>query len=223
MKKILSVILCGMSIMLMCVVGTNHVNASTPATMAIAAGDDDDDRGNEIKKTDAEKHAEKMPEKRSSGKGVAPKESMARQLARLDARANFAEAISVAVISASKETDYDLSQYAGDDEEGMNVEDAISRSKTWKRSISDVIINNTIEVMKNVFYNKKTRKYTVYVCLEYNGKISEMVDQITNNVRQKVSDKDRQKIEANLDAFEQEIEAKLKSRVSNDENNGNNE
>lgn len=222
MKKILFVIMCGMVVMLMSVVGTIQVKASSPAMMANASVDDDE-RGDKVKKTDAEEHAEKMPEKRSAGKGVAPKESMARQLARLDARANFAEAISAAVISAAKETDNDLSQYAGDDEEGMNVEDAGTRAKAWKQSITQEVVNNTVEVMKDVYYNKRTRKYTVYVCLEYNGKVAEMVDKVVKNVRTKISDKDRKRIEANLDAFEQEIEAKLKSRVSNDENNSNNE
>ncbi|MBR2114899.1 MAG: hypothetical protein IJ929_09580 [Prevotella sp.] len=217
MKRIISVILCSMVVVLMSVVGSSQAKALVLATVAIAT--DDDDRGDEVKLTEAEKYAEKMPEKRSAGKGVAPKESMARQLARLDARANFAEAISAAVTSAAKDTGGDLSQYAGDDEEGMNVEDAASRAKTWKESISREIINNTIEVKKNVFYNKRTRKYTVYVCLEYNGEVSNMVNQVVKNVRQKVSDKDRKRIEANLDAFEQEIEAKLKTRISNDKNN----
>jgi hypothetical protein len=222
MKKCLSAIMYGIVVMLMSVAGTIQVEASSPVMMTNASVDDDE-RGDEVKKTDAENYAEKMPEKRSAGKGVAPKESMARQLARLDARANFAEAISAAVSSAAKDTDFDLSQYAGDEEEGMNAEDAASRAKTWRQSITQEVINNTVEVKKNVFYNKRTHKYTVYVCLEYNGKVAEMVDKVVKKVRTKVSDKDRKRIDANLDAFEQEIEAKLKNRVSNDENNSNNE
>jgi hypothetical protein len=211
-----------MVVVLMSVIGTSKVKASVHVMLAVAAVDDDE-RGDEVKQTEAEKYAEKMPEKRSAGKGIAPKESMARQLARLDARANFAETISAAIIAASKETECDLTQYAADDEEGMNAEDAASRAKAFRQSITQEVINNTVEVKKNVFYNKRTRKYTVYVCLEYNGEVSEMIDKVVKKVRTKVSDKDRKRIDANLDAFEQEVESKLKSRVSNDENNRNNE
>lgn len=222
MKNILTVILCSMVVVLMFFIGTSQVKASVPVMQAVSAVDDDE-RGDEVKQTEAEKYAEKMPEKRSAGKGVAPKESMARQLARLDARANFAETISAAIIAGAKEAECDLTQYAADDEEGMSAEDAERRAKAFRQSITQEVINNTVEVKKNVFYNKRTRKYTVYVCLEYNGEVSEMINQVVKKVRTKVSDKDRKRIDANLDAFEQEIEAKLKSRISNEEKNRNNE
>ena len=217
MKKSFTSVLVSVSFIL-CLVGTMPANSSS-MTIFSTSTTDDDDRGEEVKKTKSELYAEKMPEKRSAGKGVAPKETMARQLARLDARANFAEAISSSVISASKETDCDLTQYAGDDEEGMSVDDAGGRAKTFKQSITEEVIRNTVEVMKNTFFNKRTHKYTVYVCLEYNGEVSNLIDQVVKKVRQKVSDKDRRRIEANLDQFEQEIEKKLKNRIKESEDN----
>lgn len=75
--------------------------------------------GKEMKLTEAESYALKKPGTRAAGKGVSSRESVAVQVARAQARAAFAEAISSAVNSALKISGFDVSQYAGDDEEGV--------------------------------------------------------------------------------------------------------
>lgn len=165
--------------------------------------------GKEMKLTEAESYALKKPGTRAAGKGVSSRESVAVQVARTQARAAFAEAISSAVNSALKISGFDVSQYAGDDEEGHEVSDGAEKTNTMIKSVSKQVIENTQVVKTNKFYNKKTRKYTVFVCLEYNGDIAKLSKEIANKVSQKISDEQRMKIDFELENFEKEIEKEL--------------
>ena len=99
--------------------------------------------GKEMKLTEAESYALKKPGTRAAGKGVSSRESVAVQVARTQARAAFAEAISSAVNSALKISGFDVSQYAGDDEEGHEVSDGAEKTNTMIKSVSKQVIENT--------------------------------------------------------------------------------
>lgn len=173
--------------------------------------------GKEMKLTEAESYALKKPGTRAAGKGVSSRESVAVQVARTQARAAFAEAISSAVNSALKISGFDVSQYAGDDEEGHEVSDGAEKTNTMIKSVSKQVIENTQVVKTNKFYNKKTRKYTVFVCLEYNGDIAKLSKEIANKVSQKISDEQRMKIDFELENFEKEIEKELGNNTEEDD------
>lgn len=173
--------------------------------------------GKEMKLTEAESYALKKPGTRAAGKGVSSRESVAVQVARAQARAAFAEAISSAVISALKISGFDVSQYAGDDEEGHEVSDGAEKTNTMIKSVSKQVIENTQVVKTNKFYNKKTRKYTVFVCLEYNGDIAKLSKEIANKVSQKISDEQRMKIDFELENFEKEIEKELGNNTTEED------
>lgn len=173
--------------------------------------------GKEMKLTEAESYALKKPGTRAAGKGVSSRESVAVQVARAQARAAFAEAISSAVNSALKISGFDVSQYAGDDEEGHEVSDGAEKTNTMIKSVSKQVIENTQVVKTNKFYNKKTRKYTVFVCLEYNGDIAKLSKEIANKVSQKISDEQRMKIDFELENFEKEIEKELGNNTTEDD------
>lgn len=173
--------------------------------------------GKEMKLTEAESYALKKPGTRAAGKGVSSRESVAVQVARAQARAAFAEAISSAVNSALKISGFDVSQYAGDDEEGHEVSDGAEKTNTMIKSVSKQVIENTQVVKTNKFYNKKTRKYTVFVCLEYNGDIAKLSKEIANKVSQKISDEQRMKIDFELENFEKEIEKKLGNNTTEED------
>lgn len=173
--------------------------------------------GKEMKLTEAESYALKKPGTRAAGKGVSSRESVAVQVARAQARAAFAEAISSAVNSALKISGFDVSQYAGDDEEGHEVSDGAEKTNTMIKSISKQVIENTQVVKTNKFYNKKTRKYTVFVCLEYNGDIAKLSKEIANKVSQKISDEQRMKIDFELENFEKEIEKELGNNTTEED------
>ena len=173
--------------------------------------------GKEMKLTEAESYALKKPGTRAAGKGVSSRESVADQVARAQARAAFAEAISSAVNSALKISGFDVSQYAGDDEEGHEVSDGAEKTNTMIKSVSKQVIENTQVVKTNKFYNKKTRKYTVFVCLEYNGDIAKLSKEIANKVSQKISDEQRMKIDFELENFEKEIEKELGNNTTEED------
>lgn len=173
--------------------------------------------GKEMKLTEAESYALKKPGTRAAGKGVSSRESVAVQVARAQARAAFAEAISSAVNSALKISGFDVSQYAGDDEEGHEVSDGAEKTNTMIKSVSKQVIENTQVVKTNKFYNKKTRKYTVFVCLEYNGDIAKLSKEIANKVSQKISDEQRMKIGFELENFEKEIEKELGNNTTEED------
>ena len=173
--------------------------------------------GKEMKLTEAESYALKKPGTRAAGKGVSSRESVAVRVARAQARAAFAEAISSAVNSALKISGFDVSQYAGDDEEGHEVSDGAEKTNTMIKSVSKQVIENTQVVKTNKFYNKKTRKYTVFVCLEYNGDIAKLSKEIANKVSQKISDEQRMKIDFELENFEKEIEKELGNNTTEED------
>ena len=173
--------------------------------------------GKEMKLTEAESYALKKPGTRAAGKGVSSRESVAVQVARAQARAAFAEAISSAVNSALKISGFDVSQYAGDDEEGHEVSDGAEKTNTMIKSVSKQVIENTQVVKTKKFYNKKTRKYTVFVCLEYNGDIAKLSKEIANKVSQKISDEQRMKIDFELENFEKEIEKELGNNTTEED------
>lgn len=173
--------------------------------------------GKEMKLTEAESYALKKLGTRAAGKGVSSRESVAVQVARAQARAAFAEAISSAVNSALKISGFDVSQYAGDDEEGHEVSDGAEKTNTMIKSVSKQVIENTQVVKTNKFYNKKTRKYTVFVCLEYNGDIVKLSKEIANKVSQKISDEQRMKIDFELENFEKEIEKELGNNTTEED------
>lgn len=167
--------------------------------------------GSEVFKTEAELYAEAMPGKRASGKGISASESAARQLAEADARAQFSRAIDAAIISASKSVGFDITQYAGGDNEGQTVTDGGLQQNTLVKSISSNIVANTNVVKMNKFYGKD-RKFTVFVCLEYNGSIAEIAKKAAQQIQQRIPDEDRKKIQDENSKFEQEIEKGLSEK-----------
>lgn len=204
---------------------TASMNSCTSAfAVAVAFADDDDNPdGKEIKLTAAEEYALKEPGKRAAGKGVSARESMAQQLAEMNARRQFSDALSAAILSACKEFGLQFTQYAGDDEEGMNIADEGSKATTLVKSISENVIKNTTVVKKNKFFKKKNRRYTIYVCLEYNGSVAEMAEEATKSLKQKVSGDDRAKLEREMKDFEAEIEKQLKKQNQDEDEEDENE
>ena len=175
--------------------------------------------GGEVKLTEAEEYALKKPGTRSSGKGVSSRESAAMSRARLEARAAFAEAISSAVLSAARASGFDLTKYAGSETEGHEMTDGGEKQNNLLTSIAQEVIGGSPVVKTNKFFNKSTRMYTIFVCLEYNGDVEKLAKQVTNTLKNSISDEDRLKIEYNLDQFEQKIENNLKKGNDGQEDN----
>lgn len=161
--------------------------------------------GTELKKTESEEYALLSPATRSSGMGISAYESSARQLAELDARSQFSNKIDAAVKAAAKIAGVDYDQYSGANNEGANVSDESRKQNTYQMSVSQNIVRQTNVVKMNKFYGKD-RKYTIFVCIEYNGAIADIVKQSAESLKQRVSDTDREKLNQENEKFEKDIE-----------------
>lgn len=226
MKKNILFMTFGMAAMLMTEVNESFAISKNTIKAEILMPSDDDDRGDKVDLTDAEKYAMKEPAKRKSGKGQSFKETSARMQARLAARGNFAESLSAAVVSAAKNVYGENQQiitddYVKDDEESNELathNEAGEKQSTLLKSIANEVIQNTVEVKMDKFYNKKKRRYTIYVCLEYNGEVKDMVEKTVKKIRSRIPEQDRKRIDENLEKFEFEIEQELnKQGGSSDE------
>lgn len=161
--------------------------------------------GQEVRLSEAEEYALRAPGKRAAGKGVSSNESMAQQLAETEARRAFSDAIAASVTAAAKRSGFDITQYAGGEEDGQAVTDGGEKQNTLAKSVSNEIVASTVVVKKSKFYNSSNKRFTVYVCLEYDGDVAEMAKKAVQQVKQRVSDEDRIKIEYNLEKFEEEV------------------
>lgn len=169
---------------------------------------DDNSYGVEVKKTDTELYAEQAPGKRSAANGQAFTKEAAEQLARNNARAKFAEAIETAVISAAKTVYGEMSEFAADEESGESGTEGGQKQYTLAQSIAEQAIANT-NVVKTQTFRANNNRYTVFVCLEYNGEVAELAANIAQQVKQRVSEKSRQRIESDLSKFEEEVKFEL--------------
>lgn len=164
--------------------------------------------GEEVFQTKSEKMATEAPGKRAYGKGVSFNESSARQLAETDARAQLSRALETAIVSASKAVGFDITQYSGSDSEGMAVTDGGMQQNTLSKSVSSNIISGAAVINTDKYYGKN-RQYTVFVCLEYNGSVADIAKKVTEQIKQRVSDKDRAAIQQENRKFEEEVEKAL--------------
>lgn len=184
---------------------------------SIVAWSDDDERGGKVKLTDAEAYALKKPITRASGEGQSSRPNLARQYAADDARSALSQALESALLRASKNTDSDLSQYLGSDDDAENLYETESRKNNLAKEICQNVLKGTPIVKMDKFYNKKNKRYTVIVCVEYIGDPSDMAKETVKNLKNRLSDDDKKKFESDLDKVEMELEKELLNNASKDE------
>lgn len=148
--------------------------------------------------------AEEAPSIRKVGNGQHFKESSAKNLAEAQARGEFARSMAAAILSATEELGVSLDLYAGDANEGMMVRDQSSESGDYVMSIASEIVKNT-HVIKTSRYIKPNNQYNVYVCLEYMGGENQMVQDIEDALKEKISPDQRQILEQRHDKFRQRV------------------
>ena len=144
---------------------------------------------------------EQAPYKRAYGNGQHFKEATARNIAELQARAMFARKIEAAVLAATEDIGVSLEKYAADDQSGEGNDLAMS--------IAQQVIRNT-HTIKTTRYLKSNNQFTVFVCMEYAGDENTLVDHIEQNVKDRISQDDRAKIEQRHNQFRQRILGNLK-------------
>lgn len=153
---------------------------------------------------------EQKPALRSVGSGTNFKEATAKQTANTQALAEYATKISAAVEAACEEVGVSLAKYAGDDTTGMFVSDQSSEGGNLASIVAKQTVRNTT-VIKTERYIKSNKEYLIYVCIEYSGDLSDLIRETEENLKDKISEADRQKLEARHEDFRKRMETKMNS------------
>lgn len=147
---------------------------------------------------------EQAPMKRAYGNGQHFKESSARNIAELQARAMLARKIETAVLSATEDLGVSLEKYAADDQSGRTVTDQSAEGNDLAMSIAQQVIRNT-HTIKTSRYMKPNNQYNIFVCMEYMGDENELSEQIEEALKDQISESDRAKIEKRHNDFRQRV------------------
>lgn len=179
------------------------------AILSVNVWADNGDYGDKVKLTESESYALKKPATRASGKGTSMRENIARQKAMDDARGALSQSLEMAIMNASKNLSYEIEEFSASDEDGQSLYEGGSRSNTLSKTISQNVLKGTPIVKEDKFYKKQNRMYTVFVCVEYNGSVEDLAEATVKELRNRIPDKDRSRIDSELDKWQKEIENEL--------------
>lgn len=148
------------------------------------------------------------PKVRAYGSGSHFKEATALSLAEANARAMMARKIETAVIAATEEIGISLEQYAAGREDSQWVTDQSGQSGSLVQSVAQELVRNT-HVIETSRYYGQNNQFTVFVCIEFLGKETDMAKAAEKAMKEKIKAEDRAKIEARHDEFRERIMNKL--------------
>lgn len=159
--------------------------------------------------------AMQKPEQRAWGEGINFSLSSASNAAELQARAKFARAIAAKIIAAEQSSGLTYRQNSTNMKTSESVRDEGAKSNEDIMSIAEETIKNTV-IIKTSQYMMQDGSYQVFVCLEYKEGVAKMAEEITNKVKQRVSDEDRMKMEFEFSKFRERMQEELK-KMNTDE------
>lgn len=169
----------------------------------------------EMQQDKCEELAKKKPEIRASGEGTSFNVSTASNYAELQARAKFARAVAAAIDAAEGNEGFDYRKSSTDMTQGSSVRDEGARRNENQLSIANEVIRNTV-IIESTQYMLKDGSYQVYVCLEYREGVSKLAEDVTEKVKQRVSDDDRIKMQYEFEKFKERVENEMKKRKGDD-------
>ena len=140
------------------------------------------------------------PDIRAYGEGISTRESRASAYAEDQARAQFRRSIESYIKTAQSEDGVMYGNNTGADEAGMSNDMVVS--------IAEGLVKNMV-ILKTNRYMRADGSYHIYVCLEYNGSREVLANDITNRVKQRVSDDERLKMQYDFNKFRERVEAEL--------------
>jgi len=123
-----------------------------------------------ITSNSCEELQEEKPALRAIGKGTHEREQTAKNIAEMQARAQFARAIASKIETVTIE----------------NVSGNSSEYKDFAKSVSEEIIKNTIII--KTCKELSDNKYDIWVCIEYQGDTDKMADEIIGKAKQRIPD-----------------------------------
>ena len=95
--------------------------------------------------------------------------------------------------------------------EGAGVRDEGSNSNEMTLQVAEETIKNTV-IIKTSQYLQADGSYQVFVCLEYKDGVSKLADDIVDNVKQRIPDEERIKMQYEFQKFRDRVEEELKKR-----------
>jgi hypothetical protein len=159
-----------------------------------------------------EKLQEEKPLVRAVGTGQHFREATARNIAEVQARAQFARTLGPKIKASTADDGGGNALYSGDDLSGNAVDDQMAKINDFAQSIANEVVAGMV-LIKTSKYMLPNKQYKVYVCLEYQKGVSEMATRIATKVEQKISDEQKLKMNFEFEQYRKRIEEELeKSR-----------
>lgn len=162
-----------------------------------------------VEMTKSEELAFDKPAIRDFGEGTNFNLSFAKTFAEGQARAAFQRKVEALVQTASEEAFTGYQQASTNGAESSIVSDQDIKSGAFAKQVAEGILKNTATIHADKF-KKADGQYHVYVCIEYQGEVGEMVEKMVEaakkRVPQQVSDDERVKIQFEIEQFKKKLE-----------------
>lgn len=153
---------------------------------------------------------QQKPEIRAWGEGINFSLSSASNAAELQARSKFARAVAARIKASEGNESFGYRKSSTNTKEGASVRDEGARTNESQISVAEAVIKNAV-IIKTSQYMMQDGSYQVFVCLEYKEGVAQMADDITETVKQRVSDEDRIKMQYEFQKFRERVEQELKN------------
>jgi len=144
---------------------------------------------------------EEKPTLRAIGKGINAKDQTAKNIAEMQARAQFARAIATKITAVTAEGTLGVDFYS----KGATTTEQLSIQMDLAKSVAEEIIKNTA-IIKTCKELRPDNQYDVWVCLEYQGDPAQMADDIATKVQQQAPSGKKVK----TDQFKKRMEDELR-------------
>lgn len=174
--------------------------------------------GKKMEKSEQQKMAEAKPAVRSWGEATQFNQSFAKTYAEGQARAEFARKLASVVETASRQATDGADIAHSDGENSSQGHDQGIISNAFAQQVADGMING-LTVISTDTYKLNDGQYHVFVCMEWQGNVDQLAQEMTKNYRkrveQQVSDEDRAKMEVRYEEFRKSVEEQLKRLQAN--------
>lgn len=174
--------------------------------------------GKKMGKSEQQKLAEAKPACRTWGEATQFNQSFAKTYAEGQARAEFARKLATMVQTASRQATDGADIAHSDGENSSQGHDQGITSNAFAQQVADGMVSG-LAVISSDTYKLKDGQYHVYVCMEWQGSVDKMAQEMTQNFRkrveQQVSDQDRAKMEIRYEEFKNSIEEQLRRLQGN--------
>lgn len=174
--------------------------------------------GKKMEKSEQQKLAESKPACRTWGEATQFNQSFAKTYAEGQARAEFARKLATLVQTASRQATDGADLAHSDGDNSSQGHDQGITSNAFAQQVAEGMVSG-LAVISSDTYKLKDGQYHVYVCMEWQGSVEKLAQEMTQNYRkrveQQVSDQDRAKMEVRYEEFKKSIEDQLKRLQGN--------